>query len=129
MSYHRDWEWDEPSDSRQVTIKRYVIPDERDRDHDDFMSRPDYGERGMVVRRHERHHDYDDRKYLYPNRNCPYSLNPWKPCEWSTPDGTKESTNAKLVQVMPIPRKKKTHMATITTVDSASAVTVPLGVS
>lgn len=73
MSYHRDWEWDEPSDSRQVTIKRYVIPDERDRDHDDFMSRPDYGERGMVVRRHERHHDYDDRKYLHPNRTCPYS--------------------------------------------------------
>lgn len=74
MSYHRDWEWDEPQDSRQVTIKRYVIPDERDRDHDDFMSRQDYPERGMVVRRHERHHtDYDDRKSYLQIETYPYS--------------------------------------------------------
>lgn len=78
MSYHRDWEWDDPQGSRQVTIKRYVIPDEQD----------SYPERGMVVRRHERYSDYDG-QYPRPKRNCQHSQSV-ETLGVEPPDGTKE---------------------------------------
>lgn len=54
MSYvYRERERDRDFDDRNVTIKRYVIPSEDRDDRREFaMSRDDYGDREMVVRRH-----------------------------------------------------------------------------
>ncbi|KAJ5605964.1 hypothetical protein N7510_008745 [Penicillium lagena] len=70
MSYvyrerERDRDWD---DSRPVTIKRYVIPSEDDRERSrEFVMRRDdsyTGDRELVIRRKtEREVDHDDRRY------------------------------------------------------------------
>lgn len=54
MSYvYRERERDRDFDDRNVTIKRYVIPsDDRDDRREFAMSRDDYGDREMVIRRH-----------------------------------------------------------------------------
>ncbi|CAL5874818.1 uncharacterized protein PFLUO_LOCUS9120 [Penicillium psychrofluorescens] len=61
----RDRDWD---DSRPVTIKRYVVPpeDDRERSREFVMRRDDShtGDRELVIRRKtERDVDYDDRRY------------------------------------------------------------------
>ncbi|KAH2208494.1 hypothetical protein KXW59_008505 [Aspergillus fumigatus] len=74
----RDREWDEPRSS-SVSIKRYVIPSEEDRERDIVYRREDpvTGDRELVIRRstereepvmvqrYEREVDYDTRPYDY----------------------------------------------------------------
>ncbi|KAI2995800.1 hypothetical protein CBS147346_9693 [Aspergillus niger] len=72
----REREWDEPRSST-VSIKRYVIPSEDERERDFFYRREDPGDREVVIRRsvdrdepltvqrYEREVDYDSRPYDY----------------------------------------------------------------
>lgn len=66
MSYvyrerERDRDWEEPRSS--VSIKRYVVPPEDDRDNRDYVYRRDFpsGDRELVVRRST---DRDDRPVM-----------------------------------------------------------------
>ncbi|KAL3247126.1 hypothetical protein ABHI18_012520 [Aspergillus niger] len=86
----REREWDEPRSST-VSIKRYVIPSEDERERDFFYRREDPGDREVVIRRsvdrdepltvqrYEREVDYDSRPYDYRSERDYYEREYYAP--------------------------------------------------
>ncbi|TPR05943.1 Sugar (and other) transporter family protein [Aspergillus niger] len=86
----REREWDEPHSST-VSIKRYVIPSEDERERDFFYRREDPGDREVVIRRsvdrdepltvqrYEREVDYDSRPYDYRSERDYYEREYYAP--------------------------------------------------
>ncbi|PWY93307.1 hypothetical protein BO94DRAFT_460694 [Aspergillus sclerotioniger CBS 115572] len=86
----RERDWDEPRSS-SVSIKRYVIPSEDDRERDFFYRRDDPGDRELVIRRsvdredpvmvqrYERDIDYDSRSYDYRSERDLYEREYYAP--------------------------------------------------
>ncbi|RAK95196.1 DUF3824 domain-containing protein [Aspergillus ibericus CBS 121593] len=86
----RERDWDEPRSST-VSIKRYVIPSEEDRERDFYYRRDDPGDRELVIRRsvdrdepvmvqrYERDVDYDSRSFDYRSERDIYEREYYAP--------------------------------------------------